>query len=167
MAIWHFGPAPSSAAIEGWGLSDHEFKLWNLNNDRLSACKIEIFVMIIKFCEFSLPHLILQTLQLWKCPWLSALYIWVTGLWAGIKNKEPADYSHQTLPFLWWAGSGHETNYKSYPTINDLLAPTKILSIRPLQVVILFLVHRPHPFWKNIKIIAILIFCEPPCLYLC
>ena len=24
--VWHFGPAPSSAAIEGHGLGDHEFE---------------------------------------------------------------------------------------------------------------------------------------------
>ena len=53
--IWHFSPAPSSAAIEGRGLRDHEFEasvsytillVWNLNNDRPPACKIEKSVMI-------------------------------------------------------------------------------------------------------------------------
>ena len=53
--IWHFGPASSGTAIEGRGLSDHEFEsailaflvpfllVWNLDNDRPPACKIEEF----------------------------------------------------------------------------------------------------------------------------
>ena len=66
--IWHFGPAPSSAAIEGRGLSDRELEpsvsrtlllVWNLNNDRPPACKIEKSVTIN--CEFSLPRLIMLT----------------------------------------------------------------------------------------------------------
>ena len=64
--IWHFGSTPLSAAIEGRGLGDHEFEpsishtlllIWNPNNDRRPACKIEKFVTIKR--EFSLSRLII------------------------------------------------------------------------------------------------------------